>query len=149
MRSSGDQAEQQDQVEDDQQGDRGGGHPAQRGAVGQRPHHLGPAGQGDQGMATAGRASDRATWLQTSAATSFTPAASTTTAGTMVTARRATAGTRQPSRPSSTSCPARLPVVEEASPEASRATAKPAAARGPSMGRSVSWAWPRESTTTP
>jgi hypothetical protein len=61
----------------------------------------------------------------------LTPAAITASAGSIVTSRRTNTGIRTPMKPDITTCPAKVPTLEDEAPEASSATAKASAAAPP------------------
>ena len=77
------------------------------------------------------------TWLATSASVAFTPSATTTKAGSIVTSRRTQTGMRKPTKPCMISWPAMVPTAELEMPEASRETRNTPAAPAPSRGVSV------------
>ena len=72
-------------------------------------------------MSANGIPNDSTTWLMTSARVGSTPIAMTMSAGTIVTKRLRKSGIRRLMNPCITTCPARVPTLEDESPEASRA----------------------------
>ena len=83
------------------------------------------------GISASGMPNDSTTWLRISASVGLTPIASTTSAGTIVTARRSSTEMLRLMKPLITTCPAYVPTLDEDAPEANSATAKASAARPP------------------
>ena len=97
------------------------------------------------GTSANGIPNDRMTCEMTSATTGSIPRASTTKAGAMVMVRRSHTGIRRRRKPSMTTCPASVPMLDDDSPDASRATPNSTSAWPPTTDPSPSYTRVRSS----